>query len=216
MTRHTVQYDGIEREYFVHVPAAKTQQERPAVIALHGYRSSATGFEAVHGLNRHADLENFIAVYPQGSHFVADDGDYSGSRITSWNDLAGNAPPSGETPHCETDHNVYPCPPECGSCEGCAWTACYDDIGFLERVIDEVLIDYPIDAERVYLLGVSNGAMMALQLACQHPQRFAAVAAIIGQLGAGQACAPEAGMPLIHLGSKDDTYVPIDGSPGRS
>lgn len=129
-------------------------------------------------------------------------------------DLAGNAPPSEETPHCKADHNRYLCPPECGACDGCSWTSCYDDIGFLDRVIDAVLADYPVDVNRVYLLGISNGAMMALQLACQSPQRFAAVAAIIGQLGAGQTRTPDVDIPLIHLGSKDDDYVPIDGRPG--
>ena len=211
MAHHTLLHDGAVREYFVHVPTSASTDGAPLVLALHGYRSSATGFEAVHGLNRHADLEGYIAVYPQGSHFVARDSDYSGTRITSWNDLAGNAQPSEETPHCDADHYRYPCPPECGACQGCAWTSCYDDIGFLDRVLDAVLADYPVDPGRVYLLGVSNGAMMALQLACQRPQRFAAVAAVIGQLGAGQTCVPNASVPLIHLGSLDDNSVPIDG-----
>ena len=214
MTRHLVEHEGIEREYFVHVPDSAATDNVPLLLGLHGYRSSATGFEAVHGLNRHADLEGYIAVYPQGSHFVATEGYYADSRITSWNDLAGNATPSEETPHCADDHTVYPCPPECGSCRGCAWTACYDDLGFLERVLDEVLAEYPIDPDRVYLLGVSNGAMMALQLACQRPQRFAAIAAVIGQLGAGQACAPDSPLPLLHLGSLDDDTVRIDGAAG--
>ena len=57
MLRRALQHDGIEREYFVHIPegAIIGEDELPLVVGIHGYASTATGFQAAHGLNRHAD-----------------------------------------------------------------------------------------------------------------------------------------------------------------
>lgn len=213
MLRRVIQHDRIEREYFVHVPPG-VSQPAPLVVAIHGYTSTATGFEAAHSLNPHADANNYIVVYPQGSHFAVDAPNGSSYRVTSWNDLAANLGPKPEGPHCVEDSVQYPCPPECGSCNRCAWTSCYDDVGFIEKMLDEVHAEFQTDADRTYLLGVSNGGMMALRLGCNLSDRFAAVAPIIGQLAPGYACGPTDDIPLLHLFGGQDNSVRFDGKPG--
>jgi predicted esterase len=47
-------------------------------------------------------------------------------------------------------------------------------------ILDELAKRYPIDPKRVYLIGHSLGATHALQLAQEHPERYAAVAALGG------------------------------------
>lgn len=47
-------------------------------------------------------------------------------------------------------------------------------------ILDELSKRYPIDPKRVYLIGHSMGAGHVIQLAQQHPERFAAVAALGG------------------------------------
>jgi polyhydroxybutyrate depolymerase len=213
MERRTVFHDGIEREYFVHRPKAGGER-LPVVIALHGYTSTATGFAAAHGLNRHADEHGYVVVYPQGSHFLASDSQGHAFRVTSWNDLAANRGPALEGPHCTADSDRYPCPPECGECKRCDWTACYDDVGFIRKVLDAVQSGYSTDEQRYYLLGVSNGGMMALRLGCNLSDRFAAIAPIIAQLAPGYECGPATDLPMLHLfGGKDDT-VRYDGKAG--
>lgn len=213
MLRRLIEHDGIEREYFVHVPA-NAQQPLPVVIAIHGYTSTATGFEAAHNLNPHADKHGYIVVYPQGSHFTVDNPDYGTYRITSWNDLAANLGPRDQGPHCTEDADEYPCPAECGSCDRCAWTSCYDDVGLIEKMLDEVAAEFSTDTKRYYVLGVSNGGMMALRLGCNLSGRFAAIAPIIAQLAPGYACGPSVDLPMLHLfGAKDNT-VRYDGLPG--
>jgi predicted esterase len=54
-------------------------------------------------------------------------------------------------------------------------------------LLDELARRYPIDPRRVYLLGHSMGARHALQLAEEHPDRYAAVAV----LGGGRVNKPE-------------------------
>jgi polyhydroxybutyrate depolymerase len=213
MMRRTLEHDGIEREYFVHVPDG-FEGALPVVVAIHGYGSTATGFEAAHDLNRHADANGYIAVYPQGTHFPAPATWQGNARITSWNDLAANLGPTAAGPHCVDGAVEYPCPPECGTCDRCAWTACYDDVGFIDEMLDRVHAEFATDEQRTYLLGVSNGGMLALRLGCNLADRFAAVAPIIAQLAPGYACGPDVDVPMLHLyGGSDDT-VRHDGKPG--
>ena len=219
MIRHSFERNGVLREYFVLLPsAAPPQAKLPVVVGLHGYTSTATGFAAGHGLDRHADEHGYIGVFPQGSAFRDVQGDTPGSApsaplITSWNDLAANQADAAGVQHCLADRDRYPCPPDCGSCSQCMWTSCGDDVGFLDRVLEEVKAKYPTDEDRYYVLGVSNGAMMALRLGCDRSHEFAAVAAIIGQLAPGFACQPQTQLPLLHLtGALDDT-VREDGKP---
>jgi polyhydroxybutyrate depolymerase len=213
MERRTITHDGIEREYFVHVPQSGGDN-LPVVVGIHGYTSTASGFAASHGLNRHADEHGYIAVYPQGSHFLTDTEQGQSYRVTSWNDLAANLGPKHDGPHCIADSDRYPCPAECGKCNRCAWTSCYDDVGFIEKMLDEVQSDYQTDSSRYYLLGVSNGGMMTLRLACDLADRFAAVAPIIAQLAPGYACGPDIDLPMLHLFGGEDDTVRFDGKPG--
>lgn len=213
MLRRTISHDGIEREYFVHVPK-RGGENLPVVVGIHGYTSTATGFAASLGLNRHADEHGYIAVYPQGSHFLARNEQGQSYRVTSWNDLAANLGPKLEGPHCVADSYRYPCPPECGECNRCAWTTCYDDVGFIEQVLDEVRREFPTDTNRYYLLGVSNGGMMTLRLGCNLSGRFAAIAPIVAQLAPGYACGPGVDLPMLHLFGGEDDTVRFDGKPG--
>ncbi|MGI9295135.1 MAG: alpha/beta hydrolase family esterase [Pseudomonadales bacterium] len=214
LLRRSLSHDNIEREYFVYLPVAARRGEKlPVVLALHGYTSTATGFAASHGLSVHAEKNGYIGVYPQGSHFVVEQ-ETGAYRVTSWNDLAANLSPTPAGPHCTANRDRYPCPPECGTCNHCAWTSCYDDVGFIGKLLDQVAAEFATDTQRYYLLGVSNGGMMALRLGCNISHRFAAVASIIAQLAPGFECGPGSDLPMLHLvGGKDDT-VRIDGKPG--
>jgi len=70
----TLLYDGMEREYFVHLPPSYTGDTPvPLIIAIHGGSSSNHHLEDGTGLSRKADEEGFIVVYPnasdEGSHW---------------------------------------------------------------------------------------------------------------------------------------------------
>jgi hypothetical protein len=53
-----------------------------------------------------------------------------------------------------------------------------DDVAFLSHVLDEVETNYPIDTERVYVTGHSNGSVMTQILVNKIPERFAAAAPV--------------------------------------
>ena len=51
-----------------------------------------------------------------------------------------------------------------------------DDIHFIETVLDSVCGEYPVDPERIYVSGHSNGSLMTQTLMERIPKRFAAFA----------------------------------------
>ena len=217
LSRYVIEHDDVEREYLVFRPPGSEGRPMPLLLALHGYGITASGFAATYGLNLHAARHGYTIVYPQGSQFMGrfgDDPDAKPSLVTSWNDLASNFTPApGAGPHCTEDRYRYPCPPECGRCNHCAWTSCYDDLGFLKRVLEQARSNYAIDNSRIYLLGNSNGAMMAMRMACDDPGPFAAVVALIAQMPPGFECSPgKTGLPLLHLAGAKDDSVGHDGT----
>jgi polyhydroxybutyrate depolymerase len=205
-------HDGVQREYFVHVPEYPAGP-LPVVLALHGYTSTATGFAAFHDLRLHADENAYIVVYPQGTHFVASDTE-NPYRITSWNLFGVAIPDSGAGPLCTEEAYEYLVPPDCETSNRCTWASCGDDIGYFEKLLDDVAAEFNTDTNRYYVLGMSNGGMMTLRLGCDMSDRFAAIAPIDAQLANGYNCGPDTDLPMIHLsGGKDDT-VRGDGQPG--
>lgn len=50
----------------------------------------------------------------------------------------------------------------------------------LNALLDHILANYRVDARRVYLTGLSMGGYGTWALACDHPERFAAIAPICG------------------------------------
>jgi polyhydroxybutyrate depolymerase len=68
-----------DRTFLVHVPpAVATAGALPVLLAFHGGGGNAAGFEKYAGLDRVADREGFVVVYPDGSGRL-------GRRLLTWN-----------------------------------------------------------------------------------------------------------------------------------
>lgn len=59
-----------------------------------------------------------------------------------------------------------------------------DLVGTLGRLVDEAVVNLPVDPDRVYLTGLSMGARGGWLLAVDRPDRFAALALICGRIPA--------------------------------
>lgn len=88
-----------------------------------------------------------------------------------------------------------------------------DDVAFLLGLIDDVGAGRNIDRARVYVAGISAGAMMAYKLGCDAADRIAGVAAVAGAMVL-DACRPSRPVPVIHFHGTTDGLVPYLG--GRS
>jgi polyhydroxybutyrate depolymerase len=85
-----------------------------------------------------------------------------------------------------------------------------DDAGFLGGLIDHLVATQRADAARVYVTGISNGAMMAYRMACQRADKIAAVAAVAGSM-TYRPCRPARPVPLMIFHGSADTTVPEGG-----
>lgn len=100
-----------------------------------------------------------------------------------------------------------------GSCCGHAARREVDDVGFVDRLIDQLLQEYAFDASRVYVAGMSNGGMMAYRLAAELPTRIAAIACVAGCL-ACEVVPLSRPVPAIHFHGTADDFVPYQGGAG--
>lgn len=113
----------------------------------------------------------------------------------AWADLRGSGPRAGYRPPAGTD-----------------------DIAFLMAIVDKLVKDGVADPRRIYATGLSNGGAMALSLACQHPDRLAAVAPTIINMTDlfGAACKPAQPIPVLLMNGTEDPLIPYKGGLGTS
>src|ERR1700744_287073 len=100
-----------------------------------------------------------------------------------------------------------------GTCCGEPLRTNLDDVGFITAMVGAVEHQLDIDPARVYVRGMSNGAMMALRLGCE-TDTFAAIAPVAGTLLSDCSRARPTSVLQIH-GTADDP-VPYNGGPGKA
>lgn len=94
----------------------------------------------------------------------------------------------------------------------CCGGSTANDVSYLRDVVATIAFRTRIDLRRVYVVGLSNGGMMALRAICEAPTVFAAAGSVAGPY-LGTSCA----RPIWrHLHGVDDPVVPYRGgtSPG--
>jgi polyhydroxybutyrate depolymerase len=69
------------------------------------------------------------------------------------------------------------------------------------------------DRRRIYIAGLSNGGIMALQMACAHADRVAGIAVVAASLPVGFDCRPQRALPAIFISGTADRHVPFAGDP---
>lgn len=85
-----------------------------------------------------------------------------------------------------------------------------DDVGFVAALLAHVRRMHPIDAARVYGVGFSNGASMAMRVGMELADEFAAVGAVAGHLWITPPAAVRP-VSLVYLCGLADPMVPFRG-----
>jgi len=216
-----LEHNGIERSYIVHLPPSYnhgSDEGHPIILSLHG--SSMTALETMERslMNEHADANNYIAVYPQGTILGYYPLEFEGQQymrpLATWNDLGIVGSPSANGPTCARPLPSYALdltPAECRDIYGCNAANCNaDDIGFIEALLDELEDTYCIDRSRIYMTGFSNGGFLTQKMGCELNHRLAAIAPQHGQSFLGYNCEPkyDEPMPIINIWGTNDKTVP--------
>lgn len=101
-----------------------------------------------------------------------------------------------------------------GHCCGKAMEDRRDDVGFLDAVLDAVIAAYPVDTRRIYVTGMSNGAMMAHRVGRELSHRVAAIAPVVGAVFGDETRAASPVAAIIFNGLQDKS-VPSQGGLGN-
>jgi polyhydroxybutyrate depolymerase len=89
-----------------------------------------------------------------------------------------------------------------------------DDVQFISSLIDKLISSFRINPKKVYVTGMSNGAMMAYRLACEIPDKITAIAPVSGTMLTTSPCNPSRSVPILHIHSELDLKVPPQGGNG--
>jgi polyhydroxybutyrate depolymerase len=85
-----------------------------------------------------------------------------------------------------------------------------DDVAFFDALITKLGGQYNIDPQRVWVMGHSNGGMMAYRLACELSEKVTAIAVAAGALMM-ETCAPAQPVSALHVHGGADLVVPLEG-----
>jgi polyhydroxybutyrate depolymerase len=172
------------RDYGYHLPnGSNPTAPAPVVLVLHALGIDADAMEEATGLSDSADQNGFVAVYPNGTLRPSPIPDlFPGlASIRYWS--AGG---------------IFTIPE-------------VDDVAFLAGVLEDLPKHANVDTNRVYVAGMSNGAMMAYRLAARLSDKVRAVAAVGGVILSAD-WKPTAGhMSVLHVHGTDDPIVKFGG-----
>ncbi len=97
---------------------------------------------------------------------------------------------------------------------GWAFGSQADDVGFVGAMIDQFVENYNIDERRVYSCGMSNGGFFSYTLACEIPDRIAAIASVTGGMreDVAENCQPNIPTPIMQIHGTADLVVNYEGT----
>jgi len=87
------------------------------------------------------------------------------------------------------------------------------DVAFVGAMLDDVEETLCVDQARVYVTGLSNGAMMTSTLACTLDDRIAAAAPVAGVSAIGD-CEPDRAVPVVAFHGTADPFLDYEGGFG--
>jgi polyhydroxybutyrate depolymerase len=99
-----------------------------------------------------------------------------------------------------------------GHCCAFAMESAIDDVGFVSALIDALVASGRADPSRMYVTGMSNGAMMAHRVGRELSNKIAAIAPVVGAVF-GDEPPPRAPVPAFIIVGAEDEVVPANGGP---
>lgn len=104
-----------------------------------------------------------------------------------------------------------------GFCCGSGFLSGTDDVGFIQKLIDELSGRYGIASRDTFIVGFSNGAFMAQKFAAEKPNSIGGVSVSSGTIGTKtNSLHPSTPVPILLMHSEDDKTVPMLGGPSAT
>ena len=174
------------RHYLLAVPQAQHSGPRSAlIILLHGHGGSAS---QLLGLGRSVSpMSLWLRLSDrEGLLLAAADGMAGSDGKQGWNDCRAHARTNPKT----------------------------DDVGFLDAIATREVREHGADPDRIFVMGMSNGGMMAFRYAIESGGRLAGFAAVSASMAASSLCpSPTQPVPALIISGTADPLVPYAGGP---
>ncbi len=88
----------------------------------------------------------------------------------------------------------------------------YNDIKFISLLIDKSISEYLVDADKIFITGMSNGGFMAIRLAIELSDKLKAVSAVAAQMSyANKNLVSKEPISFLLINGTDDPVVPFNG-----
>ncbi|MEO8313456.1 MAG: prolyl oligopeptidase family serine peptidase [Pseudomonadota bacterium] len=180
-----LQHDGIERTALVHVP--KSYETGNAAPLVMALHGGGGGM-----IYQASDAKYGLISKSEQAGFIAvfpnGISDVKSGMLATWN---------------------------AGTCCAKARDQKVDDVGFLRKLVEDVSQRLRIDKQRVFAIGMSNGAMMSYRLACEASDVFKGIMAVAGTDNTNR-CEPKHPVPVLHVHARNDDRVLFDGGAGKA
>ena len=223
--RHNITVGSLQREYVMFVPTNRSlfnaTHPAPVVLNFHGWTWDGEKHMNNIGMNFVAQAKGFVAVFPDGMDDNPTPLDEVGfTSWRSWNAAGSGSSPGPLGPICtggDTQFCYDSCKNRKRSCDaqGCDWTTCVDDVGFVSAILDTLEQNLCIDLNRVFATGFSNGGLLTYQIAMSLSDRIAAVAAVAGGVHHGFLTPPAHPLALLDIHGTKDLTVPCNATAGQ-
>ncbi len=183
----TLAHGGLERQFRFYAPK-RIAEGSHAVVLLHGGRQSmdkvfASNAGGTQEWTAVADDAGFLLLVPNGTDPQTGG---PGGDDQHWNDCR---PPSADPITQSTA----------------------DDVGFVVALADWAAQRFPVDAQRFFVTGASNGGKMTFRIATERPERVAGAAVFIANLPDATECAvPSTPVPMLIVNGTADAISPFE------
>jgi len=206
--KKTIHSGGFEREYKVYIPQNQLYDKANGIlVCLHGFGRTMDDFFDQYDITAIADFLNMVIVAPQALP-------EQDSHVYDVTSILISLLPDTEI----SLHSVWGC--------GLSVRVLFideelnkdvDDVTFIDAMIDEVIAEYALSDENIFVLGTSMGGYMTYQYALQKGERLSGIIPIAGSFGLSIKGIDHATkLPVCDFHSLTDEVVPYTGSQTQS
>ena len=178
--RKTIWVDGFERAYLVYTPSHPSSENASGMlVCLHGFGISMYDFFIENNISSVADSLNLFIVVPQA---LPEQNPLVNIKAAVLNSITNNQ---------ITLNSVWGCGLRIHITDLLLEMVLFneelnkevDDVHFIDRMIDEVLADYSLPPQNIFMLGTSMGGFMTYQYALRKGERLSGIISIAGSMG---------------------------------
>ncbi len=187
VTSYDLQRPEGARHVLVGLPAGTHPGKYPLVILLHGHGGTASQLLGLKGSA--APMSVWLKIADRAGWVVVAPHGLDGSdNMAGWNDCRKDAASNPQA----------------------------DDVGLIGAIIDREVATDNVDPDRVFVMGMSNGAMMTFRAAVELGDRLAGFATVSGSMAAVSECAaPKTPLSGLIISGTADPIVPYGGGDVR-